>query len=70
MAPSRPMTIQPKKKRGLLFRLCRAALVLLLLLVALIYFVYLLPSAVHFPQPQSMHHDNLRADTGPRKPRN
>ena len=32
-----------KKKRGWLFRVCRALLVLLLALVALIYFVYVLP---------------------------
>ncbi len=38
------MTTAPiKKKRGLIFRICRALLVLLLLLVALIYFVYILP---------------------------
>lgn len=37
------MTVARKKKPGLLFRLGRALLVLFLLLVALIYFVYVLP---------------------------
>ena len=37
------MTTTAKRKRSLLFRLCRALLGLLLLLVVLLYFVYVLP---------------------------
>ena len=39
----RAMITARKKKRGLLFRLGRTLLMLLLVLVALIYFVYILP---------------------------